>query len=251
MRITAVLLGVLCGAALHAQDAQSIKAGPHHILFASGAEEQAQRAARVLTAITDAATRKYGTRFDGFRAEVRLRLPPAEMRSRSGPYACCIRDMSEGVTIATVAYDAALTGHDDDVSLATAFMPLTYLAVQTERGPGWLFNDAPEWFIEGLPMLDGRYGLSPSPQVARAGLVRWKQQHQRDTECCGGNGRTLFLPDQAMGGAAFLAYLAERFGEDVHARIVRSSAPSFTRAFTEETRPYTLPELFTGFSAWE
>jgi hypothetical protein len=159
--------------------------------------------------------------------------------------------MSEGITIATIAFDAALTSHDDEVALATAFMPLAYLAAQTERGPGWLFNDAPEWFIEGLAALDARNGLSPSPQTARNALVRWKQQHRASIECCGVDGRTLFVPDQAAGGAAFLAYLSERVGQDVHARIVRSSTASFTRAFAEETQPYTFAELFEGFTAWK
>jgi hypothetical protein len=250
MRLTVIASVIVCVAVAHAQEARSIQAGPHQVLFPAGAEDVAWRAARVLTTITDATALKYGTRFNGFRADVRLHLPPPEMGSRSGPYMCCLRDMDEGLTIATVVYNGALAGHDDEVALATAVMPLAYLAVQTERGPGWLFNDAPEWFIEGLAALDGRY-MTQSPRQERADLVRWKQQHRRTIECCGTAGRSMFFPDQALGGASFLAYLAERFGDDIHARILRSNAASFTRAFEEETRPYTMSALFDSFVAWE
>ena len=252
MRITVMLILVLWGAiTLSAHEPLAIPAGHHRILFPPGEENMAARAARVVTVVTDAVLVKYGTALQGFRAEVRLRLPPTEMQSRSGPYSCCSLDFGEGVTIATIAYDGALAGHDDEVALATALMPLAYLAVQTERGDGWMFNDAPEWFIEGLATFDGRSELTLSRQEVRADLVRWKQQHSRTIECCGTGGHTLFVSDQAIGGAAFLAYLAEQFGEDVHARIVRSNSESFTQAFAEETRPYTLKELFDRFTVWE
>jgi hypothetical protein len=47
-----------------------------------------------------------------------------------------------------------------------------------------------------------------------------------------------------------MAFLAAKFGEDVHARLLRSSAPTFEAALADVTKPRTLQELFNRIRAW-
>ncbi len=60
----------------------------------------------------------------------------------------------------------------------------------------------------------------------------------------------LATSDVYNGGATFMAFLAAQFGEDIHARLLRSSAGTFDAAFANETKPYALPELFNRFREW-
>jgi hypothetical protein len=55
------------------------------------------------------------------------------------------------------------------------------------------------------------------------------------------------LADVYNGGAAFMAFLAEEFGEGVHDRILRSGAPTFEEALTSETKPRLQSELLARF----
>jgi hypothetical protein len=47
-----------------------------------------------------------------------------------------------------------------------------------------------------------------------------------------------------------MAFLAVRFGEDIHARLLKSGAPTFFDALTAETTPLTRPQLFDAFQHW-
>ena len=47
-----------------------------------------------------------------------------------------------------------------------------------------------------------------------------------------------------------MKFLADEFGESVHARLFRGSAATFTDALSEVPRPYSRAELFARFQAW-
>ena len=57
----------------------------------------------------------------------------------------------------------------------------------------------------------------------------------------------LAMADVYKGGAAFMAFLAADFSEDIHARLLRNPASTFEAALASETKPYFLPELFDRF----
>ena len=75
----------------------------------------------------------------------------------------------------------------------------------------------------------------------------WAKSHRTLFSCCAPD---LHIGDDYNGGAAFVTFLADEFGEDVHARILRSTAPTFAGALTEATKPYSRAELFARFEAW-
>jgi hypothetical protein len=52
------------------------------------------------------------------------------------------------------------------------------------------------------------------------------------------------------GGATFMRFLAEEFGEGIHARLLRSPAKTFDEALANETKPYSLKQLFAKFQKW-
>jgi hypothetical protein len=57
----------------------------------------------------------------------------------------------------------------------------------------------------------------------------------------------LKIGDDYNGGATFMMFLAARFGEDIHARLLRSSADTIWAALSEATKPYSRPELYSQF----
>jgi hypothetical protein len=69
-----------------------------------------------------------------------------------------------------------------------------------------------------------------------------------DFTCC--QDGLVNIADETNGGAAFAWFLAQRFGDDVHNRILRSSAPTFAEALAAEIRPLGIPELFSEFMEW-
>ena len=47
-----------------------------------------------------------------------------------------------------------------------------------------------------------------------------------------------------------MAYLADRFGADIHRRLLRSVKPTFARALTDETKTDDASALFEDFRKW-
>jgi len=47
-----------------------------------------------------------------------------------------------------------------------------------------------------------------------------------------------------------MRFLAAEFGEDIHARLLRSQAKTFDEALANDTKPYSLPQLFAKCQKW-
>ena len=129
----------------------------------------------------------------------------------------------------------------------TEYMPTGYLAVQDAPGTGWRYYSAPEWFIQGLPAYDGIFHTTDvNRDVTRTKLLEWAKSNADKFTCCSPD---LAIADAANGGAAFMTFLASQFGEGIHARLLRSKAPTFSRALALETK-LTIPKLYESFRAW-
>lgn len=133
--------------------------------------------------------------------------------------------------------------------LMSEYIPIGHYAVQDARpAGGWQYYSAPQWFVQGLQEYDGIYHTTETNRTQTvAALRKWARQNVGRFACCT-NG--LELVDAYNGGAAFLAFLAEEFGEDVHERILRSGAPTFEEALTGATRPRSQSELLNRFRVW-
>ena len=132
--------------------------------------------------------------------------------------------------------------------LMSEYIPLGHFAVQNRRASGgWRYYSAPNWFVQGLQEYDAIFHTTTdNARVTADALSKWAASRATSL-CCGPQFR---LTDDYNGGASFLSFLAKEFGEDVHRRILASSADTFWAALTEQTKPYTTAQLFERFQEW-
>jgi len=133
--------------------------------------------------------------------------------------------------------------------LMSEYIPIGHYAVQDARpAGGWRYYTAPEWFVQGLQEYDGIYHTTEANhRDTSSRLLAWARGHRNVFECCD---RGLIISDAYNGGATFMAFLADRFGEDVHRRILASGAASFDEALHNETGSAPVTKTFEEFQAW-
>jgi hypothetical protein len=133
--------------------------------------------------------------------------------------------------------------------LMSEYIPIGHYAVQDSRpSGGWSYYDAPNWFVQGLQEYDAIFHTTDyNRTVTTKRLVEWAKRNPTGFTCCTPR---LGIGDDYNGGATFMAFLAEKFGEDVHAKILRNSSTTFELALASETKPYSLTELFSLFQKW-
>ncbi len=133
--------------------------------------------------------------------------------------------------------------------LMSEYIPIAHYAVQNRRpAGGWKYYSAPNWFVQGLQEYDAiLHTTEANRQRTAAALSAWAVSNAKVFTCCEPD---LGIADDYNGGAAFMAFLAAEFGEDVHRRLLASSAPTFIAALTEQTAPYSRSQLFERFHQW-
>jgi hypothetical protein len=129
------------------------------------------------------------------------------------------------------------------------YIPLGHYAVQASRASGgWRYYTAPKWFVQGLQEYDAIFHSTDNNRTTTSKLLyAWANQNPSTFSCCSPK---LEIADDYNGGATFLAFLADKFGEDIHARILRNSASTFEAALASETKLYSPLELFGLFRKW-
>ncbi len=193
---------------------------------------------------------KYGVTPAHYRMSVYLYPSPTTTASVSqAQNRCCTRqdaDMSLG-TIDILAPSApdwkapnlrsSLGMPKDDASyhakiLMSEYIPIGHYATQDSRSSGgWRYYSAPEWFIQGLQEYDGIfYTTDTNRNLTAKHLLEWARNNRSVFHCCS---PTLTVQDVYNGGAAFMAFLAAQFGEDVHVKLLRDTAPTFDAALTD------------------
>ena len=106
------------------------------------------------------------------------------------------------------------------------------------------------WFVQGLQQYEGLTAAG-SPDL-------WQRTAERvyrdSTVSCGrslGSAEELVVSEQYWAGALVLRFLADRFGESAHIRILRSSRSTLREAIADEQPPGETPcELFDRFRNW-
>jgi hypothetical protein len=211
---------------------------------------------------------KYGSKPDHYRISIYLFPAPAGDIdvNQSGQVRCCTR-ASDGLktgTIKMLALSAPVwktaelrsslgllkSGEDYYAKvLMSEYIPIGHYATQDGRaGGGWDYYSAPEWFVQGLQEYDGIFHTTDNNRTATARrLFDWAKRNAAKFSCCSPE---LRIDEPYNGGAAFMAFLADEFGEGIHARILRSNAATFAEALAGETKPYGTAELFARFEKW-
>jgi hypothetical protein len=133
--------------------------------------------------------------------------------------------------------------------IISEYIPLAHRAVQATRTGGWRYYDAPSWVSQGLQEYDGFFHSTEfNRTTAFAKMREFGSANLENFSCCDND-----LPqiaDTYNGGALVMAYLAERFGEDVHVRLLRSTQPTFALALKQQTGVVDVESLFGDFRHW-
>jgi hypothetical protein len=133
--------------------------------------------------------------------------------------------------------------------LMSEYIPVAHYAAQSSRPlGGWRYYSAPNWFVQGLQEYDAIFHTTETNRTMTSRrLFAWAKNNQAKFSCCSPG---LEITEPYNGGAAFMAFLAATFGEDIHARLLRNPANSFAEALASETKPYSSLELFELFQRW-
>ena len=242
------------------------KSAHYTVLYQAGYEKDAEFARKWMDRTEQLMKAKYGVTPDHHRTSVYLIPAPAEGldANQSGSYLCCryesgiLMDEIPLLTISAPAWRANLksslglpkSGENYHAKvLMSEYILVGYDEVQKSRGEyGWLYYSAPNWFVHGLREYDAIFHTTDYNRASTTRrLYEWAKRNPDKFSCCAPQ---LKIDDDYNGGAAFMSFLAEQFGESIHARILRNPAPTFDLALATETKPYSLVKLFELFREW-
>jgi hypothetical protein len=243
------------------------KSAHYTVLYRAGYEKDAEFTAKWMRRTEQLMKTKYGITADRYHISVYLLPAPGEGIDvqKSGENVCCTKTASgiktgtiKLLTLSSATWTENLksslglpkNGVDYHAKvLVSEYVPIGHYAVQDGRtSGGWNYYDAPNWFVQGLQEYDAIFHTTDyNRTVTSKRLVEWAKRNPDKFTCCTPR---LGIADDYNGGAAFMTFLADKFGEDIHARILRSSSPTFESALASETKPYSLAELFKLFQKW-
>lgn len=207
---------------------------------------------------------KYGVPFSGYHVDVYLYPAPRPgADTGTANLKCCSGAAKTGV-ISLLAPSApawkdfhGLTSlrlpKDENYQakvLMSEYITVGHYIVQDARPnhSGWRYYSAPNWFVQGLQEYDGIFHTTDANrQATGAALLAWAEAHSAVFQCCDSG---LKISDDYNGGTAFVAFLAEQFGEDIHARLLRDQSPTFDAALEKQTKSDSLRDLYAKFQAW-
>ena len=155
------------------------------------------------------------------------------LMARSAPAmqgACC---NGLGLRFTDPAYQRTVLVHE----LSTAFV---------HHYPG--YTKWAGWFVQGLEQYEGLEAAGTLWQLVAERV--WRD----NSVACGRNASgtdQLLVSERYWAGALLLRYLADRFGEDSHVRILESHRGTLAGAIADEQPPGESPcELFDDWRAW-
>jgi hypothetical protein len=135
--------------------------------------------------------------------------------------------------------------------IISEYIALAHVAAQdarTQRG-GWRYYAAPSWVSQGLQEYDAIFHSTEFNRTVVAGRLREIGAINQDWFACCQDGLPE-ISDVYNAGALFMWYLAERFGEDIHRRLLQSTGSTFALALAEETKSPDIERLFEDFRRW-
>jgi len=263
--ITVILFFTMTSAA----NAQWIEAKSTHysIFYQPGFEKDAEFTRKQLDRAEDLEKSKYGLPFSGFYISFYLQPAPMEFAGVGLANLQCCAAPINGVRTGTIHYLApSAPAWSESLGMTSLGLPkdenyhakvmmseyitIGHYVVQDSRTPagGWRYRSAPEWFVQGLQEYDGIFHTTDANRdTTKTRLFAWARNNSSTFKCCASG---LQISDIYNGGATFIAFLAAEFGEGIHSRLLRETAPDFETALANQTKPYTLPNLFSKFEAW-
>jgi hypothetical protein len=251
------------GTVLLGTEPPRLESGQLTVIYENGYESDAALASEWWDAAKRLADTKYHVQVTEYVVTVTLHSEPTREADTSHALVRCCTSTTKRVRSATIEYLSPsasawkvgnlrsslgvpkISADYHAKVLMSEYVALVYRTVQDGRPAGWR-GDAPQWFVQGLEEYDAIFHTTEYNRTETAKrLFAWSQRNRSAFRCCD---KGLQTGDPYNGGATFMAYLATEFGEDVHRRLLASSAETFEAALESETEP--LDDLFVGFSAW-
>ena len=200
---------------------------------------------------------KYGLQRHGY--DISVYLPPAPTQYTNRGLAtllCCSQNTGEihYMTPSSPAYGGGTLGRlrlsaDDyhSKTLIHEYITVGHTRVSEDKPRGFRYYSAPSWFHQGLEEYDGTFHSTESNQTTGyEQLLDYADRSLRDTFYNFGSSSIYF------GGMLLLRFLAEQFGEEIHADLLKSAQPTFAQALDEELALHdrTVSEAFDDFQRW-
>ena len=243
------------------------KSANYSIFYQSGYERDVEFTRTWLNRAEDLLKSKYGVAFTGFHISFYLYPTPTQSADVGRANLQCCAKSVDGIKTGTISYLApSAPAWNTSLGLTSLKLPkdenyhakvmmseyitVGHYVVQESRSTsgGWRYYTAPEWFVQGLQEYDGIFHTTDANrETTREKLFEWAGSNPSVFACCSPN---LVISNVYNGGATFMAFLARQFGENIHSRLLRDTAPTFDAALANQTKPYQLPELFAKFRAW-
>lgn len=256
-------------------DALVVRKAEYELHYVPQYRDDAERAVRLLDQAVAVAKAKYGTTYRGTPCTVNL-YPTANGKASTGSAA--IESSMSGdrgtnasvirCTVHLLTWSApewktagmSTWGDPKDIGYWDALLVNEYITILQDltaraKPQGFTYYSAPSWFVQGLEAYDGYYHSTEENLARVRGLMRDGRLGVKNNKsyviCCkrsdGGEG--LAVKSDYVDGFALVAFLASRFGEEVHSRILRSPRLTFEEAFLQEIG-VSLDELFQAYGIW-
>ena len=200
---------------------------------------------------------KYGIQQHGY--DISVYLPPAPTQYTNRGLAtllCCAQNAGEihYMTPSSPAYGngplGSLSINADDYHAKTLiheYITVGHTRVSANKTSGFTYYSAPSWFHQGLEEFDGMFHSTESNKVAGyKSLIDYADRYLRDTFYDFGSTSSYF------GGLVLMQFMADQYGEEIHADLLKSEQPTFAHALDEELaqRNRTVSEAYDDFERW-
>ena len=252
-------------------DAVVAKTLEYELYYMPQYREDGERAVVLLNGAVAAAKAKYGTTYRGTPCTVNLYpIPNGKASTGSASIStswsnkdlrsCSVHLLTWSAPEWRTAGGSSSWGDPKDIEYWNAMLVNEYITVlqdmtTVQKPAGFLYYSSPGWFVQGLEAYDGYYHSTEASLARVRGLMRdgrlGVSKSQGYAICCNksNGGQAIGVKSDYTDGLALVAFLAVQFGEDVHARLLRSARLTFEEALTQETG-VSFDELFQAYRVW-
>lgn len=242
-----------------------IEAGGYSVYFASANRLDAEKVRTWIDAAREALLAKYGLATLGRRLSIYLHPEPTQIaqgQQVNENTAVAANDTAStsihlltpssprytnsqsslGISKATDDYQAKVVVHEFTHAIQAT------VTANSGNTASFLRN-----LKEHLAEYDGLYhSTSGNLAAAPSLLARWGDSNRRGFVCCEtlGDTQSFVISDDYNGGTLLMRFIAERYGESMHARLLATREPTFISALLKETQESSIGSVYTEFRRW-
>ena len=255
-------------------EAVVIKKPEYELYYMPQYREDGERAARLLDQTVAVAKAKYGTTYRGTPCRVHLYPTPngkastgsamietslTGTSSRREVLACTVHLLTWSAQDWRTA-GGSVWGDPKDIEYWNALLVNEYITIfhtltSVEKSTGFTEREAPDWWLQGIEAYDGYYHSTAASLARVRGLMGDGRlgvfNNSTAVYCCerSSGGQGLLAKEMYVDGLALVSFLAHRYGESIHARIMRSQLNTFDEALVQETGQ-GVDDIFSAYSQW-